>query len=104
MLELLLFNNLGLSCFMLRGYCCQRPDLYTEARGVFTSGLVLVGNPMTPYDVTRVYTKMNENFKGGINNVMIRNNDPVDRRYLQRGADNGLRSSTHASVCGKPIR
>ena len=79
-------------------------DLYTEDRRVFTRELVLVGNPMTPYDVTRVYTKMNENFKGGINNVMIRNNDPVDRRYLQRCADNGLRSSTHASVRGKPIR
>ena len=35
---------------------------------------------------------------------MLRNNDPVDRRYLQRCADNGLRSSTHASVRGKPIR
>ena len=79
-------------------------DLYTENRSVFTRELVLVGNPMTPYDVTRVYTKMNENFKGGINNVMIRDNDPVDRRYLQRCADNGLRSSTHTSVRGKPIR
>ena len=82
-------------------------DLCTENRGVFTRELVLVGKPMTPYDVTLVYTKMNENFKGGINNVMIsmiRNNDPADRRYLQRCADNGLRSSTHASVHGKPIR
>ena len=79
-------------------------DLDTEDRNVTTRKLVLVGNPMTPYDVTPVYTKMNENFKGGINNVMLRNNDPVDRRYLQRCVDNGLRSSTHVSVRGKPIR
>ena len=79
-------------------------DLYTEDRSVLTRKMVLVGNPMTPYDVNRVYTKMNENSKGGINNVMLRNNDPVDRRYLQRCADNGLCSSTHASVRGKPIR
>ena len=59
-------------------------DLYTEDRRVSTRELVLMGNPVTPCDVTRVYTKMNENFKGGINNVMIRNNDPVDKRYLQR--------------------
>ena len=79
-------------------------DLCTEDCHVFTRELVFVGNPVKPCDVTRVYTKMNENFKGGINNVMIRNNDPVDRRYLQQCADNGLRSSAHASVCGKPIR
>ena len=79
-------------------------DLYTGDRSVLTRKLVLVGNPMKPYGVNRVYTKMNENFKGGINNVMLRNNDPVDRRYLQRCADNGLRSLTHASVRGKPIR
>ena len=34
-----------------------------------------MGNPVTPCDVIRMYTKMNENFKGGINNVMIKNND-----------------------------
>ena len=64
-------------------------DLYTENRSVFTRELVLVGNPMTPYDVI-VFTKMNDNFKGGINNVMIRNNYPIDRRYHQRCEDNGL--------------
>ena len=79
-------------------------DPCTEDRRVFTRELVLVDNPVKPCDVTRVYTKMNENFKGGINNVMIRNNDPVARRYLQRCTDNGLRSSAHASVRGKPIR
>ena len=79
-------------------------DLFIEDRRVFTRGMGLVGNPVTPCDVIRVYTKMKENFKGGINNVMIRNNDPVDSRYLQRCADNGHRSLAHASVCGKPIR
>ena len=65
-------------------------DLFTEDRRVHTRGPGLVGNPVTPCDVIRVYTKMNENFKGGINNVMIRNNDPVDSRYHQRCADNGI--------------
>ena len=63
-----------------------------------------MGNPVTPCDVIRVYTKMKENFKGGIHNVMTRRNDPVDSRHLQRCADNGHRSLAHASVRGKPIR
>ena len=50
-------------------------DLFTEDRRVFTRGPGLVGNPVTPCDVICVYTKMNENFKGGINNVMTKNND-----------------------------
>ena len=79
-------------------------NLFTEDRRVFTRGSGLVGNPVTPCDVIRVYTKMNENFKGGTDNVMIRNNDPIDSRYHQRCADNGHRSLAHASVRGKPIR
>ena len=63
-----------------------------------------MGNPMTPCDIISVYTKMNENFKGGINNVMLRNNDPVDSHYHQRCVDNRHWSWTHASVRGKPIR
>ena len=63
-----------------------------------------MGNPVTPCDVIRVYTEMRQNFKGGMNNVMIRNNDPVDSRQLQWCADNGHRSLAHASVRGKPIR
>ena len=59
-------------------------DLFIEDRRVFTRGMGFVGNPVMPCDVIRVYTKMKENFKGGINNVMIRNNDPVDSRHLQR--------------------
>ena len=34
--------------------------LFTEDRRVFTRGPGLVGNPVTPCDVIRVYTKMNE--------------------------------------------
>ena len=79
-------------------------NLFTEDRRVFTRETGLVGNPVTPCDVICVYTKMNENFKGGIDNVMIKNNDPIDNRYHQRCVDNGHRSFAHVSVCGKPIR
>ena len=82
----------------------HRINLFTEDRRVFTRETGLVGNPVTPCDVIRVYTKMNENFKGGINNVIVKNNDLTDSRYHQRCADNGHRSLAHASVRGKPIR
>ena len=79
-------------------------NLFNEDHRVFTRDTGLVGNPVTPCDVIRVYTKMNENFKGGIDNVMIKNNDFTDSRYHQRCADNGHRSLAHALVRGKPIR
>ena len=79
-------------------------DLFTEDHRVFTREPGLVGNPVTPCDVIRVYTKMNETFKGGIDNVMIRHNDPIDSRYHQRCADNRHWSLAHVSVRGKPIR
>ena len=47
----------------------------------------------------RVFTR-----ESGIDNVMIKNNDPIDSRYHQRCADNGHRSLANASVRGKPIR
>ena len=50
-------------------------NLFNEDCRVFTRDTGLVGNHVTPCDVIRVYTKMNENFKGGIDNVMIKNND-----------------------------
>ena len=56
-------------------------DLCTEERRVYTSGLGLVGVPMRPYDAISVYMMMNENFKGGLNNVMLRIKDLVDSRY-----------------------
>ena len=79
-------------------------DLYTEERRVYTSGLGLVGDPMMLCDTISVYTMMNENFKGGLNNVMLRNKDPVDSRYHQRCVNNGHEMGTRASVYRKPIR
>ena len=79
-------------------------DLYTEERRVCTSGLRLVGDPMMPCDAIPVYTMMNENFKGGLNNVMPRNKDPVDSRCHQRCVDNRHWQWTRATVCEKPIR
>ena len=79
-------------------------DLYTDERRVCTSGLGLVGDPMTPGDVIPVYAMMNGNFKGGLNNVMLKNKDPVDSRYHQRCVDNRHRPGTRASVCEKLIR
>ena len=79
-------------------------DLFSEGRCVFTRGPVLVGNPVWPCDVIRVYTKMNGNFKGGMDSVVMRSDDPVDSRYLQRWADDRHRSLEHASVRGKQIR
>ena len=78
--------------------------LCTDERRVRTSGLDLVGEPMTPGDVIPVYAMMNGNFKGGLNNVMPRNKDPVDSRYHQRCVDNRHWSWTRASVYQKPIR
>ena len=45
-----------------------------------------MGNPVTPCDVIRVYTKMNENFKGGIDNVMIKNNDLTEISVITSSA------------------
>ena len=79
-------------------------DLFTEERRVYTSGLGLVGDPMWPYDVISVYMMMNENFKGGLNNVMLWNKAPVDSRYHQRSVNNRQEMETRASVNNKPIR
>ena len=79
-------------------------DLYTDERRVCTSGLGLVGDPMTPGGVIPVYAMMNGNFKGGLNNVMLKNKGPVDSRYDQRCVDNRHRPGTRASVCDNPIR
>ena len=79
-------------------------DLYTEERRVCTSGLGLVGDPMMPCDAIPVYTMMNDNFKGGLNNVMPRNKDPIDNSYHQRCVDNRFWPETRAPVYEKPIR
>ena len=77
-------------------------DLFTEDRRIFTREPGLVGNPVTPCDVIRVCTKMNETFKGGIDNVMIRHNYPIDSRYHQRCADNGHPGEGAVRMCGHP--
>ena len=79
-------------------------DLYTEESGVYTSGLGLLGDPMTPSDVIPVYAMMNGNFKGGLNNVMLKNKGSVDGRYDQRCVDNRHWPETRASLCDNPIR
>ena len=79
-------------------------DLFTEESCVCNSRLGLVGNPMTPCDAIPVYAMMNGDFKGGLDNVMLRNKDPVDSRYHQRCMNNRHRPGTRASVCEKPIR
>ena len=58
---------------------------------------------MTPCDAIPVYAMMNGDFKGGLDNVMLRNKDPVDSRYHQRCMNNRHRPGTRASVCEKPI-
>ena len=58
---------------------------------------------MTLCDVIRVYTKMNWNFKGGTNNVMIKYNDIVDSRRLQQCTDDNHSSLAHASARDKPM-
>ena len=42
-------------------------DLLIDGRHTYAWGSGLLGNPMTPCDVIRVYRKMNWNFKGGTN-------------------------------------
>ena len=108
MLGLSLLVSVGLSCFMFAGHCHQRPIytglIYALKNVAYEPVDGLVGDPMMPCDAISVYTMMNEIFKGGLNNVMSRNKDPVDSRYHQRCMDNRLRSGTRASVYEKPIR
>ena len=79
-------------------------DLFTEDRRVYASRLGLVGDTVRLYDVIPVYMWMKENFKGGLNKVMLMNKAPVDRRYHQRGGDNRQVKRTRASVNNRPIR
>ena len=79
-------------------------DLFIDGRHTYTWGSGLLGSPMMLCDVIRVYTKMNRNFKGGMNNVMMKYNDMVDSRRLQQCADNNHSSLAHTSARDKPIR
>ena len=79
-------------------------DLFIGGRHTHTWGSGLLGNSMMPCDVIRVYAKMNWNFKGGMNNVMIKYNDTVDSRRLQQCAVDNHSSLAHTSAHAKPIR
>ena len=79
-------------------------DLFTEERRVYASGLCLVGDPVRPYDVIPVYLRIKENFKGGLNNVMLMNQAPVDSGYHQQGRDNRRVKWTRTSMNNNPIR
>ena len=105
------------NCRCLMALCCCVSCLVTvvtshligidqciDCRHTYTWGSGLLGKPMTPCDVIRLYAKMNRNFKGGIDNVMIEYNDTVDSRGLQRCADGHHSSLVHALARDKPIR
>ena len=79
-------------------------DQFIDCRRTFTWEPRLLGNLMTSCDVIRLYAKMNGNFKGGIDNVMMEYNDTVDSRVLQRCADGHHSSLAHALAHDKPIR
>ena len=79
-------------------------DQFIDCLHTYTWGSGLLGNPMMPCDVIRLCAKMNRNFKGGIDNVMIEYNDTVDSRGLQRCTDGHRSSLAHALARDKPIR
>ena len=79
-------------------------DLFTEGRCVYTSTLGFVDDHVRAYDVIPVYVWMKENFKSGLNKVMLMKKAPVDSRYHQRGGDNRQVRKTRASVDNRPIR
>ena len=79
-------------------------DQFMDCRHTYTWGSGLLGNPMTLCDVICLYVKMNRNFKGCMDIVMIEYNATVDSRGLQRCADGHHSSLAHTSVRAKPIR
>ena len=79
-------------------------DQFSDCRHTYKWGSGLLGNPMTLSDVICLYAKMNQKFKGGMENVMIEYNDTVDSSELQRCADGHHSALAHASAHDKPIR
>ena len=63
-------------------------DVFIEERCVYASTRGLGDGPVSGYDVIPVYVWMKENFKDGLNKVMLMNKAPVESRYHQRGGDN----------------
>ena len=81
-----------------------RIDQFIDCRHIFTWKPGLLSNPMTLCDVIRLCARMNRNFKGGIDNVMMEYNDTVDSRGLQWCADGHHSPLAHALARDKPIR
>ena len=79
-------------------------DVFTEDSRVYARGWGLLGDPVRLYDVIRVYLQIKENFKGGLDNVMVTHKAPVDSSHHLRGEDNRRLKRTRASVNNKPIR
>ena len=79
-------------------------DVFIEERCVYASTRGVGDGPIRAYDVIPVYVWMKENFKDGLNKVMLMNKAPVDSRYHQRGGDNRQVRRTRASVDNRPIR
>ena len=81
-----------------------RIDQFIDCRHIYTRESGLLCNLMTPCDAIRMCAKMNQNFKGGLDNVMIEYNDTVDSRGLQRCTDGQHSLLAHSSACNTPIR
>ena len=79
-------------------------DVFIEEHCVYASTRGVGDGPIRAYDVIPVYVWMKENFKDGLNKVMLLNKAPVDSRYHQRGGDNRQVRRTRASVDNRPIR
>ena len=79
-------------------------DVFIEEHCVYASTRGVGDGPIRAYDVIPVYVWMKENFKDGLNKVMLMNKAPVDSRYHQRGGDNRQVRRTRASVDNRPIR
>ena len=81
-------------------------DVFIEERCVYASTRGVGDGPIRAYNVIPVCVWMKENFKDGLNKVMLMNKAPVDSHYHQRAETIG-RCGGHAhqwtidrSVCG----
>ena len=84
--------------------CLIRIDQFVGGRNPFAWGMDLLCNRMTPFDATRLCVKMNQDFKGGFDNVRTRYNDTVDSRGLTQCADGQQCLLVHFSTGDTPIR
>ena len=78
--------------------CLIETDQFVNDRNPFTWDMNLLCNRMTPFEATHGCVKMNQNFKGGFDNVGTRYNDTVDSRGLTQCADGQQRLLVHFSA------